>query len=96
MLNLLQRLALDFTDIFVCNFPSDFLTDKCKDNFKKAVLGLLAHGTPSIFFSRFLRSEALVYNSYFFRTAILRKLFDIRFSNKHSNLSRVCPLVKIA
>ena len=35
MLNLLQRLALDFTDIFVCNFPSDYLTDKCKENFKK-------------------------------------------------------------
>ena len=35
VLNLLQRLALDFTDIFVCNFPSDFLTDKCKKNFKK-------------------------------------------------------------
>ena len=47
------------------------------------VLGVLAHLTPSIFFSRFLRSEALVYNSYiFFRTAILRKLFDIRFLHK--------------
>ena len=33
VLNLLQRLALDFTDIFVCNFPSDFHTDKCKENF---------------------------------------------------------------
>ena len=30
------------------------------------VLGLLAHVTPSIFFNRFLRSEALVYNSFFF------------------------------
>ena len=28
---------------------------------------------------------ALVYNSYFFRTAVLRKLFDIRFSYKHCN-----------
>ena len=35
MLNLLQRLALDFTNISVCNFPSDFLIDKCKENFKK-------------------------------------------------------------
>ena len=32
----------------------------------------------------------------FFRTAVLRKLFDIRFSYKHYNLSRVCPLVKMA
>ena len=30
------------------------------------VLGLLVHVTPSNFFSRILRSEALVYKSYFF------------------------------
>ena len=30
------------------------------------VLGLLAHVTPSMFFSRILRSEALVYNWFFF------------------------------
>ena len=65
--------------------------------FQKVVLGLLAHVTPSIFFSRILRSEALVYSSYFFfRTAVLRKLFDIRFSYKHCNFSRVCLLVKMA
>ena len=58
------------------------------------VLGLLAHVTPSIFWSRILRNEALVYNSYFFRTAVLRKLFDIRFSYKDCNFSRVCLLVK--
>ena len=33
--------------------------------FKNVVLGLLAHGTPLIFFSRILRGETLVYNSYF-------------------------------
>ena len=60
------------------------------------VLGLQAHVTPSIFFSKILRSDALVYNSYFFRTVVLRKLFDIRFSNKHCNFSRVCLLVKVA
>ena len=57
------------------------------------VLGLLAHVTPAIFFGRILRSEALVYNSFFFfRTAVLRKLFDMRFSYKHCNFSRVCLL----
>ena len=41
-----------------------------KRKFKNVVLGLLAHVTPSICFSRILWSEALVYNSYiFFRTA---------------------------
>ena len=54
--------------------------------FKKVGLGLLGHVTPSIYFSRILRSEVLVYKSYlFFRTAILQKLFDIRFSYKHCN-----------
>ena len=47
-----------------------------------------------IFFSTILGSEALVYNSYFilfysfiyfFRTAVLWKLFDTRFSYKHCN-----------
>ena len=35
-------------------------------------------------------------NHIFFRTAVLRKLFDIRFSYKHCNFSRVCLLVKMA
>ena len=63
--------------------------------FKKVVLSLLVHVTPLIFFSRILRSEALVYKSYFFRRAFFRKLFDIRFSYKHCNFSRVCLLVKM-
>ena len=54
------------------------------------------HVTPSNFFRRILRSEALVYKSYFFITAVLRKLFGIRFSYKHCNFSRVCLLVKMA
>ena len=57
-----------------------------------------------LFFSRILKSEALV-NSWYILLAILlaceqqthfRKLFDIRFSYKHCNFSRVCPLVKMA
>ena len=63
--------------------PRGALTDKC-------------NVTPSIFFSRILRSEALVYSSYFFRTAILRKLFDSRFLYKHFNFSSFCLLVKKA
>ena len=52
------------------------------------------HVTPSYFFSRIVRSEALVYNSFFFffRTAVLRKLFDY----KHCNLSLGRQLVKMA
>ena len=36
------------------------------------------HVTPSDFFSRIVRSEALVHNA--FQNSRLRKLFDIRFS----------------
>ena len=36
------------------------------------VLGLLVHVTPSSFFSRVLRNEALVYKSYFFQNSDLR------------------------
>ena len=35
-------------------------------------------------------------NHIFFRTAVLRKLFEIRFSYKHCNFSSVCLLVKMA
>ena len=63
--------------------------------FKKKVLGLLVHVMPLIFFSRILRSEALVYKSYFFRRAFFRKLFNIRFSYKHCNFSRVQDGIKI-
>ena len=42
-------------------------------------------------------NEALVYKSYFFyRTGVLRKLFEIRFSYKHCNFSHICLLVKMA
>ena len=37
--------------------------------FKKVVLGLLEHVTPSIFLSRILRSEAFVYSSHFFQNS---------------------------
>ena len=32
----------------------------------------------------------------FFRKAVMRKLFNIRFSYKHCNFSRICLLVKMA
>ena len=56
----------------------------------------LSTGTSPNFFRTILCFVALVYNWYFFRTAVLRKLFDIRFSYKHCNCSHVCLLVKMA
>ena len=66
VLKFLQKLALDSFHIFVSNFFREIFADNCIENLKKKVLGLLAHVTPSIFFSGILKSEALVYSSYIF------------------------------
>ena len=64
---------------------------KSKANF----WGNLNTGTPRKCFSTILCFVALVYKSYFFRTAVLRTLFHIRFSFNHCNFSHVCLLVKM-
>ena len=65
--------------------------------FKKVVLGLLTHVTPSIFSVESLGVKRQFTNIHiFFRTAVLRKLFDIRFSYKHCNFSHICLLIKMA
>ena len=50
--------------------------------FKKVVSSLPVHVTPSIFFSRILRSEALVYNSFFF---FLEQPLYKNYSISHTN-----------
>ena len=62
MFKFLQRLALDFPYVCLQFFPGRSYRLMYR-KFKKVVLGLLAHVTPSILFSRIRRSEALVYNS---------------------------------
>ena len=66
--------------------------------FQKVVLGLLLHVTPSNFLRRILRSEALVYKSYFFqnrkkRIWKLRKEQVTLFYNhlQKSTLGFACP-----
>ena len=54
---------------------------------KKVFLGLLAHVTPSIFFSRKLRSEALVYNSYSFKAQPLYGNYSTLDSLKNTVIS---------
>ena len=68
MLQFLQKLALDFPYICLQFFPGNFYRQIYR-KFLKKVLGLLAHVMPSNFFSRILKSEALVYNSYFFENS---------------------------
>ena len=94
VIKFLKRLALGFPKICLI-FPGTFLQTN--------ILKILISGCKSSsasntlnFFSRILRSEGLVYYSYFFRTAVLRKLVDIRFSYKRCNFSRGCLLVKMA
>ena len=96
MLKFLQRACFRFS-IYLSVISRDFLTDKCIENLKSGSRSsILVHVMPSNFFRRILRSEALLYKSYFFITAVLRKLFDIRFSYNHCNFFRVCLLVKMA
>ena len=65
VLKFLQKLALDFPYICLQFFPGNFYRQMYR-KFKKMVLGLLAHVSPSKFFSRIVKSEALVCSSYIF------------------------------
>ena len=104
VLKFLQTLALDFpylSAIFPRKFWSagrEIFTEKCIKKLKLVLAHVAAcNGTHSNFFSRIVRGESLVYNSYiFFRTAVLRKLLNLKFSYKHCNFSRGCLLVKMA
>ena len=61
------------------------------------VLPLVAAYNALNFFSRIVRSETSKFTIHiFFMTAVLRKLFDIRFSYKHCNFARGCLLDKMA
>ena len=65
---------------------------------KASLYRSLRTGTPPKLFRTILCFVALVYHKliFFFRTAVLLKLHDIRFSYKHCNFSHVCILVKMA
>ena len=52
--------------------------------------------TPPIFLGQSFALQLQVTVDTLFRTAVLRKLFDIRFSYKHCNFSHVCLLAKMA
>ena len=60
------------------------------------LVGLVAHVMPSIFLVESLGVNDKFAIHIFFITAVLRKLFDIRFSYKHCNFSRVCLLFEMA
>ena len=65
------------------------------DSSRKRLSGEMVR--PQKFVSRILCCVASVDNSfYFFRTTVLRKLFDIRFSYKRCYFSPGCLLVKMA
>ena len=56
----------------------------------------LSTGMPPIFLGQSFALQLQFTIDILFRTAILRKLFDIRFSYKHCNFSYVCLLVNMA
>ena len=91
VLKFLQKLALDFPYICLQFFPGNFYRQMYR-KFLKKVLGLLAHVTPSNFFSRILKSEVLVYSLYFFQnsrfTEIIRHLTNAVISHGFAYSSR--------
>ena len=77
-------------------FSLHFSVTKSQENYRQIYWRNLSTGTPPKFLSAILCFVALVYNYIFIRTAVLRKLFYIRFSYKHCNFLQVCLLVKMA
>ena len=64
---------------------------------KASIWRNLSTGTPQKFFQyNPLFCSFSLQVIFFSRTAVLRKLFSIRFSYKHCNFSHVCLLVKMA
>ena len=51
----------------------EIFTDKCWNVSKKALAQVAAGNALKFFFSRIVRSEALVYNSFFFGTGVFRQ-----------------------
>ena len=92
VLKFLQKLALDFPYI-VCNFSQKIFTDKlCIENFYKrfSVFQRLCNALK-FFPVESLRVKLQFTVHIFFKTAVLQKLFDIRFSYKHCNFSWSLP-----
>ena len=65
------------------------------ENLKQASGEILAQKRPPNFLSQPLLCSFSLQLIIFFWTAVLGKLFDVRFSYKHCNFSHVCLLVKI-
>ena len=63
---------------------------------KESLWGNLSTRTPPVYLRQSFALQLQFTIDILFRTAVLRKLFDIRFSYKHCNFSRVCLLVKMA
>ena len=91
-----SRGLLQIFHIFVCNFPGTFLQTNVQKILKSGSRSSSACNALNFFSGESLGVKLQFTNHIFFRTAVLRKLFDIRFSYKHCNFSHVCLLVKMA
>ena len=92
-----QNLFLKFS----IHFSVKISREKLQTNIRKIQSKLLekfkhSQGPQNLLVKSFAAQLQFTVHIFFFRIAILRKLFDIRFSYKHCNFSRVCLLVKMA
>ena len=114
VLNFLQTLAVDLC-LFVCYFSREILVGRKKTVYRqmytifwKLVLRHVAACNALNFFSRILRREALVYNSYFFseqpfhgnyssldslyRNTIISR--TVAYSSRWLLVSKICPVMQ--
>ena len=66
------------------------------ENLKQASREIYSQVRPPNFLGQSFALQLQFTIYIFFRKAVMRKLFDIRFSYKHYNFSRICLLFKIA
>ena len=94
VLNFLQTLASDFPHICLQFFPGKRLQANVYKILKSGSKAYSCMQRPQFFSGESLGVKIYFAIHIFFRTAVLRKFLDIRFSYKHCNFSRGCLLVK--
>ena len=90
-----QNHFLNFLYICLQESPGK-ITDKHMGNLKQASGEISAQVRLQNFLGQSFALQLQFTIDIFFRTSVLRKLFDIRFPYKHCNFSRICLLGKMA
>ena len=84
----------------LCKFSIHLSVRKSRENYRqiygKSKASFWRNLSTQVFQDNPLLCSLSLQLIFFFKTAVLRKLFEIRFSYKHCNFSHVCLVVKMA